>query len=274
MITRKAIDNHAIVVPETMFFCPFDLQQDKVSIHEFVGEANLQADFANAYLGGGVLSGGGSQEESMFVEFTELLVTMFLVEKMHPFEAVEIAGAKKYVEHNMMGARHLERSEQFCRPVDNGPEITTVALDAICFNRHGGVNKNQQYEPTHLLREVRKCLAATGLPTREDLSGRKRNFVTGLWGCGAFRGDMELKCIIQWVCCSIDPSVEKVVFCPWDQHAFLEGKGLLQLVDQLQGKVSVKKVLELLVEDQEYLSARSTFLYLLEKLSKKCQPTG
>ena len=36
-----------------------DLQSDGTSIHDFTGHAHLQADCANEYLGGGVLSGGG-----------------------------------------------------------------------------------------------------------------------------------------------------------------------------------------------------------------------
>ena len=49
-------------LPEASF-CPVQLEQDGVSIHEFQGEQHLQADFANAYLGGGVLSGGGFKME-------------------------------------------------------------------------------------------------------------------------------------------------------------------------------------------------------------------
>ena len=92
---------------------------------------------ANSYLGGGVWSGGGTQEESMFLEYTELLVTTLLVEKMLPYESVEIEGAKRYIDHNMMASMmaspHLEMSKQFCRPADAVDEATciTVALDAV-----------------------------------------------------------------------------------------------------------------------------------------------
>lgn len=44
--------------PSDASFCPVQLEQDGVSIHVFQGEKHLQADFANAYLGGGVLGGG------------------------------------------------------------------------------------------------------------------------------------------------------------------------------------------------------------------------
>merc|ERR1712217_178161 len=164
--------------------CPVDFKQDGVSIHDFMGVENLQADFANEYLGGGVLSGGGSQEEAMFGEGTELLVTMFLVEKMLPFEAVEIHGARKYVEHNLAGARHRPRADQYCRPAQMADAIAVVvALDAICYNAYGQVKKADQYKPAQIQRELRKCLVALNSPTA---AAPKRSFITGLWGCGAF----------------------------------------------------------------------------------------
>eukprot|EP00930_Biecheleria_cincta_P008671 TRINITY_DN110200_c0_g1_i1.p1 TRINITY_DN110200_c0_g1~~TRINITY_DN110200_c0_g1_i1.p1 ORF type:complete len:451 (-),score=70.19 TRINITY_DN110200_c0_g1_i1:114-1466(-) len=242
-ITRKAIG--AVAVSDSDVFCAFELQQDGVSIHDFAGAEHLQADFANEYLGGGVMSGGGSQEESMFIEYTELLVTVFLVEKMLPFEAVEITGAQKYIEHNMMGSRNRQRETQFCRPAGlaNSP-ITAVAMDAICFNSYGKVSKSSQYQSVHVQREMRKCLAALSLPEEAD-TGTRRSFVTGLWGCGAFRGDAELKCMIQWMCCSLEPSVGKLIFCPFDQHQRLIDSGLVQLIETLGGKVSVKAVFDL-----------------------------
>jgi poly(ADP-ribose) glycohydrolase len=39
--------------------------------------------------------------------------------------------------------------------------------------------------------------------------------VTGKWGCGAFRGDCELKFVIQWLACSwVD---RKYVFVNWGE---------------------------------------------------------
>ncbi|CAJ1338756.1 unnamed protein product [Effrenium voratum] len=73
----------------------------------------------------------------------------------------------------------------------------------------------------------------------------QRKFVSGLWGCGAFCGDPELKLLIQWISCSLEPSVESLVFCPFDQRETLLDAGLLRLLDALTG-ISVQTVLELL----------------------------
>lgn len=264
-ITRKAI-GPSPTVSEQVLMCPFDLQQDAVSIHDFVGDGYLQADFANEYLGGGVLCGGGSQEESLFLECTELLASIFLVEKMLSFEAVEVAGAMKYVEHNMMGSRYRHKSEQFCRPVQvSNCTLTVVAFDAICFNAYGSVSKGSQYQPPHIFREVTKCSAALCLPQHANPS-IQRSFVTGNWGSGAFRGDLELKCIIQWMCCSLEPSIETMIYCPFDQYQRLVDSGSVDIIAQLAGKVSVKTILCLLTEDPDYMRSSSTFRYLLDKV--------
>ena len=227
---------------------------------------HLQADFANEYLGGGVLSGGGSQEESMFIECPEMLTTMFLVEKLLPFEAVEMSGAKRFIEHNMMGARYMNRHEQFCRPFAVADmTVTAVAFDAICFNAYGNLSKGEQYQPTHIKRELRKCLAA--LRSLEGDAVVTRSFVTGNWGCGAFRGDIELKCVIQWMACSLECSVNTLIYCPFDQHQQLVHAGLSELIDKIAGRVPVKKILDLLLDDSSYQKSPNTFRYLLEKLA-------
>ena len=51
----------------------------------------------------------------MFVEYTELLVTMYFVEKMLPHETVEIQGAKKFTVHNMMGASRRNINHMYFR---------------------------------------------------------------------------------------------------------------------------------------------------------------
>lgn len=54
---------------------------------------NLKADFANEFLGGGVLEFGNVQEEIMFVICPELLLSVFLCAPMAENEAVIMVGA-------------------------------------------------------------------------------------------------------------------------------------------------------------------------------------
>ncbi|CAJ1405869.1 unnamed protein product [Effrenium voratum] len=262
-IIRKALGSRCKVAP----FCPLELKEDGVSIHSFGGPEHLQADFANSYLGGGVLSGGGTQEECMFTEFPELLASIYLVERMLPHEAVEIEGARRYVDHNMGYSREV--ADGFCRPSELGAPITAVALDAVSFRR---VGKHRQYEMEFIQRDIQKCSAAL-LPDGSSAAAR-RKFVSGLWGCGAFCGDPELKLLIQWISCSLEPSVESLVFCPFDQRETLLDAGLLRLLDALTG-ISATSALDAESEGivqqalNQLMEQRSgrTFLVIAHRLS-------
>ena len=90
---------------------------------------------------------------------------MFLVERILPHEAVEIVGARKYVEHNVQGASRMQRNQQYCRPmaVTEGTEMVMVAFNATNYKRY---HKRAQYEPEHIRWEMRKCLAALVLPPK------------------------------------------------------------------------------------------------------------
>ena len=162
-ITRKGIVEFEHAAPEDVLFGDLDMQEDGISIERFSGTEHLQADFASPWLGGAVLKGGGSQEEAEFLSYTELMALIFLVQRILPHEAVEIAGARKYVEHNMQGASRLQRNQQYCQPmaVTEGTEMVMVAFNATNYKRY---HKRAQYEPEHIRWEMRKCLAALVLP--------------------------------------------------------------------------------------------------------------
>lgn len=56
---------------------------------ESEGGGMLQADFANEFIGGGVLHGGNVQEEIRFVISPECLVSICCCDCMQPHEAVK-----------------------------------------------------------------------------------------------------------------------------------------------------------------------------------------
>ena len=99
-ITRKAIGPVLTVPHDSVLRSPHILEEG-IGISDLSGEQSLLADCANEYLGGAVLRGGGSQEESMFIEYTELMAIRYLTEKMLEFEAVEISNLKRFVTHNI-----------------------------------------------------------------------------------------------------------------------------------------------------------------------------
>ena len=56
----------------------------------FDSDASFCVDFANKYIGGGVLSGGCVQEEILFVVEPEAIVSIFFMEKMEDNDAIRI----------------------------------------------------------------------------------------------------------------------------------------------------------------------------------------
>jgi len=59
-------------------------------------EPDCQVDFANEYLGGGVLGQGCVQEEILFVIYPECLVGLLLCERMAANEALVIRGVERF----------------------------------------------------------------------------------------------------------------------------------------------------------------------------------
>ncbi len=58
--------------------------------------ALIQVDFANKFIGGGVLGHGCLQEEIRFLICPELIVSRLFTEVLDPNEVVEITGAEMY----------------------------------------------------------------------------------------------------------------------------------------------------------------------------------
>ncbi|GBG86642.1 hypothetical protein CBR_g41704 [Chara braunii] len=67
------------------------------------GTGCLELDFANAYLGGGVLGAGCVQEEVRFVICPELIAGMLFLSAMAPNEAIEIVGAERFSRYTGYG---------------------------------------------------------------------------------------------------------------------------------------------------------------------------
>lgn len=60
----------------------------------------MQVDFANKFLGGGVLGRGCVQEEIRFVICPELFITKLIAEVMQPNEALFMIGCERYSEYS------------------------------------------------------------------------------------------------------------------------------------------------------------------------------
>eukprot|EP01083_Nonionella_stella_P068203 180888_1 len=189
--------------------CPFEF---KVSGSIEHCDNALQIDFANKYIGGGVLSSGCVQEEIRFLINPECLVSLLLCQCMKPNEAIAVVGTRQFANYKGYGS-----SFQFNGHYNDQTPIRTydryykrrnciVAIDAEKFYRN---ETWKQYSEKKMRRELIKCYTGFSIPTvdtnldaSKEMDG-KLWIATGNWGCGVFGGDIELKCIIQWMGASL-----------------------------------------------------------------------
>ncbi|VDO13221.1 unnamed protein product, partial [Brugia timori] len=155
------------------------------------GHGMLQVDFANEYIGGGVLGSGCVQEEIRFLTCPEMIVSMILCERMHHNEAIVICGAERFSDYNGYGSsfrwRPMEKMDSFPRDRFNRLCCELVAIDALPF-----YNKHEQFNIDLVNRELLK--AYVGFAVND---GTMKPVATGNWGCGVFGGDLHLKSLIQ-----------------------------------------------------------------------------
>lgn len=148
-------------------------------------------DFANKFIGGGVLKYGAVQEEIRFLINPELLVSMLFMEKMKSNEAIIITGCERYSNYTGYGdtlkflSDHRDTTD---RDAMGRRQTEIVAIDALPYYKDSFV----QFSTHCIKRELNKAFC--GFSTDEEFPS---SIATGNWGCGAFGGNLELKSIIQ-----------------------------------------------------------------------------
>uniref|UniRef100_A0A2K6W0V6 poly(ADP-ribose) glycohydrolase n=1 Tax=Onchocerca volvulus TaxID=6282 RepID=A0A2K6W0V6_ONCVO len=155
------------------------------------GHGMLQVDFANEFIGGGVLSSGCVQEEIRFLICPEMIVSMILCERMHHNEAIVICGAEQFSDYDGYGSsfrwRPMKKMHSFPRDRFNRLCCELVAIDALPFS-----NKHEQFNIDLIDRELLKAYVGFAVN-----NGTMKPVATGNWGCGVFGGDLHLKSLIQ-----------------------------------------------------------------------------
>eukprot|EP01117_Protostelium_nocturnum_P014246 TRINITY_DN5411_c0_g1_i1.p1 TRINITY_DN5411_c0_g1~~TRINITY_DN5411_c0_g1_i1.p1 ORF type:complete len:553 (-),score=149.31 TRINITY_DN5411_c0_g1_i1:10-1668(-) len=168
----------------------------KGSIEDSKGD--LQVDFANLSLGGGVLSGGCVQEEIRFSICPEFVVGMLFNSHLKENETIIIKGAEQFSNYKGYG-REMEFAgdhKDSTGVVDGVIDTTIVAMDAVDFIRPA-----EQYKERWIMRELNKAFC--GFFSDADDVKPLQAIATGNWGCGVFNGDKQLKFLIQLMSASI-----------------------------------------------------------------------
>ena len=170
----------------------------------------LRVDFANQIIGGAAIAYGNVQEEIMFCVSPELIATRLFCPVMEKDEAILVEGAERYSEPVGYGW-DLGFGGPFTdmSPVVHGRSLDSwvVAIDASDFR---GGNRNSQFEPAGIIRELNKAWAGFSMPGAPD------RIATGNWGCGLFKGDVELKSILQWLAAS--RAGRAIHYHPWNEE--------------------------------------------------------
>lgn len=164
-------------------------------------ENAIEIDFANKFLGGGVLRHGMVQEEIMFTVAPECLIGLLFNYVMEEPEAILIQGTQTYCAYKGY-AKSFAYTGNFVdtKPLSEvNPRIFNreiVAIDAIPFKE----DPARQYDSKFIIREINK--AYVGFSAGIDLSKTRKCISTGRWGCGVFKGDPQLKFLLQWIAAS------------------------------------------------------------------------
>lgn len=130
-----------------------------ISSREAIEDADgmLQVDFANRFVGGGVLSNGLIQEEIRFLINTELIVARLFTECLDNEEALVVIGAEQFNKYKGYAStfkfagqhRDLTPTDRFRRR-----KCQIVAIDALQLN-----NNFDQFRESNIIRELNKAYA-------------------------------------------------------------------------------------------------------------------
>lgn len=160
-------------------------------------EGLLQVDFANKYIGGGVLGLGCVQEEIRFVLSPELIVSRLFTQVLDKTEALIVTGTEQYnIASGYASTFSWTGSHQdsTSRDIWKRRLCQVVAIDALRFT-----HPKVQYRPNLIVRELNKVYA--GFKVLKGSVGVPVGVATGNWGCGAFNGNPRLKSLIQLAAC-------------------------------------------------------------------------
>ncbi|CAF1396985.1 unnamed protein product, partial [Adineta ricciae] len=179
-------------------------------------ECSLQVDFANRYIGGGVLNTGCVQEEIRFAICPEMIVSILVCEAMDDDECIFLIGCERYSSYRGYSKTFQYDTDYQDRSFkDNWGRKWShvVAIDAIYFD-----DPLKQFDMKIIKREILK--AYTGFYSRKPTNQVAFPVVTGNWGCGAFNGDREVKAIIQLMAAS--QTVRPMIYTAFGDKKLIE----------------------------------------------------
>ena len=168
----------------------------------FNGKASYCVDFANKYIGGGVLNCGCVQEEILFCIDPEAIVSLYFMEVMSDNDAIGIYNTIQYSKYKGYGYSFTyDGCAIDFKDNKNNKKHRIIAIDAISlrysYNFFFSSNKTSSQD---INRDIHKAYVGFSLANLDN--SIEKTISTGNWGCGAFGGNHELKFIQQWIAAS------------------------------------------------------------------------
>ncbi|XP_075996761.1 poly(ADP-ribose) glycohydrolase-like [Genypterus blacodes] len=223
------------------------------------GAGMLQVDFACSLIGGGVLGSGLVQEEILFLMNPELIVSRLFTEKLQDAECLIIKGSQQFsCISGFSDSFEWAGPHKDCLPRDRWARLQrhTLAMDALHFRQ-----PEEQYSMLKVMRELNKALCGFKAHTPGV------DVATGKWGCGAFKGDPELKAVIQLMAAAM--TNRGVAFFTFGDSELKDGLRRTHHLLVTQG-ITVGKLFELL-EDfcsvQQKDRGQKLFSFIRKKIS-------
>ncbi|KAL4465057.1 hypothetical protein ABPG72_012240 [Tetrahymena utriculariae] len=239
----------------------FEIVDDR-GIELFEDFECIHCDFANKFLGGGVLRTGCVQEEIMLTVTPEALAGILFCQRQNDKDAILITGAQRFCQFE--GYRE---SFKFVGPhysnfeVDklDRKKVYTLAMNAISFKQ----NPKDQYKKDKIHRELGKCFIGFQGSSFSE-SSRTVPIITGNWGCGVFKGDPQLKLIIQWLSASL--LSRKVYYASFKENSLLGCQPVLDLIKNQQINTIYKGLMDFSKSITQDNNKESVFEYFLKLL--------
>jgi len=185
----------------------------------------LQVVFSDKQLGDQVLQLPTTQQQIMSLIHPELILSILFCEELKLDEAVRVYGAGRFSNYKGYGDS-FEFVGPFGEDVDRRQH---VIMDAEKYHSKQAAS---QFHENCVLRELNKAYA--GFQTENIEEGDRKKVATGKWGCGVFRGNPQLKFMIQWLAAS--RAGREIVFYTYNDAVTFGLEDVNKILGYYQGK--------------------------------------
>ena len=224
---RDSIEFNEKIFEKEKKLCPINIYENGSL---FDGNDSYFIDFANMYIGGGVLEGGCVQEEILFAVQPEAIVSMLFMEVMDDNDAIRIDNTIRYSEYSGYGRSvKFEKSAIDMNNLNSIKRNKFIAIDAsIHYKNDFGI-----IDEENIKRDIHKAYVGFNLINFfKDEKHEEKSIATGNWGCGAFDGNHELKFFQQWVAASF-AGAERLDYYTYNDDQM---KNIIENLDKIKKK--------------------------------------